>query len=215
MLVTTYQRETKLQTSEINVNFNNTMLENVNFEKFLGVIIDKHLSLKHHIDKTSKIIALLKGIRKYLPHQNRLMFYKTFIQPHIDYCSTIWGQSPHIYRIHILQNISLRLIMTLPKLTYSAPLFKECQFIPIQDRVKFRTVTMVYKTLYSLTPTYMKELFTYQSEMSIRNTRYCIYYAECIIMYRFLKCLVFLNAAPYTYLCNYLHQYPPRRPCVR
>ncbi len=91
ILVTTYQRETKLQTSEIKVNFNNTMLENVNY---LGsFIIDKHLSWKHHIDKTaktlSKNIALLKRFRKYLPHQTRLTFYKTFIQPHIEYCSAI------------------------------------------------------------------------------------------------------------------------------
>ncbi len=28
------------------------------------------------------------------------------------------------------------------------------------------------KTLHSLTPTYMKELFTYQSEIPTRNTRY-------------------------------------------
>ncbi len=96
---------------------NNTMLENVNSEKLLWVIIDKYLSWKHHIDKTaktlSKNIALLKRIRKYLPHQPRLAFHKTFIQPHIDYCSTIWGQSPHISRIHILQKISLRLIMNI------------------------------------------------------------------------------------------------------
>ncbi len=63
MLVTTNLRETKLQTSEFKVNFNNTMLENVNSEKLLGVIIDKHLSWKHHIDKNaetlSKNIALL------------------------------------------------------------------------------------------------------------------------------------------------------------
>ncbi len=57
-------------------------------------------------------------------------------------------------------------------LTHSAPLFKECQVMPIKDQVKFRTVIMVYKTLHSLTPIYMKELFTYQSEMSTRNTRY-------------------------------------------
>ncbi len=100
------------------------------------------------------------------------LYYKTFIQPHIDYCSTIWNQSPHISCIHILQKISLRLIMNVPNLTHSAPLFKECQIMLIQDRVKFRTVTIVYKTLHSLTPTYMKELFTHQSEMSTRNTRY-------------------------------------------
>ncbi len=140
------------------------MLENVKSEKLLGVIIDKHLSWKHHIDKTaktfSKSIALLKIICKYLPHQTRLTFYKTVIQPHIDYCSTIWGQSPHISCIYILQKISLRLIMNVPNLTHSVPLFKECQVMPIQDWVKFRTVTMVYKTLHSLTPTDMKDLLT-------------------------------------------------------
>ncbi len=48
--------------------------------------------------------------------------------------------------------------MNVPNLTHSAPLFKECQVMPIQDGVKFRTVTMVYKTLHSLKTTYMKEL---------------------------------------------------------
>ncbi len=56
MLFTTYHRETKLQTSEIKVNFNNTMLENVNSEKLLGVIIGKHLSWKHDIDKTAETL---------------------------------------------------------------------------------------------------------------------------------------------------------------
>ncbi len=54
MLVTIFNRETKLQTSEIKVIFNNTMLENVNSGKLLGVISDKHLIWKHHIDKTAK-----------------------------------------------------------------------------------------------------------------------------------------------------------------
>ncbi len=159
----------------------------MNSEKLLGVIIDKYLSWKHHLDKTAKIlsknIALLKRIHKYLPHQTRLTFYKTFIQPHIHYCSTIWGQSPHISRIHILQKISLGLIMNVPNLTHSAPLFKECQVMPIQGLVKFRTVTMVYKTLHSLTPTYTKELFTYQSEMSTRNIRYSKAYTYILLGY--------------------------------
>ncbi len=60
MLVITYQRETKLQTLEIKVNFNNTMLENVNSEKLLGVIIDKHLSWKQQF-------CLLKHSVKTLP----------------------------------------------------------------------------------------------------------------------------------------------------
>ncbi len=66
MLVTTYQKEAKLSSSVINVNFNHTLLENVNAEKLLRVVIDKYLSWKDHINKTaktiSKSIALLRQI---------------------------------------------------------------------------------------------------------------------------------------------------------
>ncbi len=66
MLRTKYQKEAKLSSSVTNVNFNDTLLENVNAEKLLGVVIDTHLSWKDHIHKTaktiSKSIALLRRI---------------------------------------------------------------------------------------------------------------------------------------------------------
>ena len=67
--------------------------------------------------------------------------------------------------------MALRLIMDVPKLTRLAPLFKECGILPIQDRVKFRSVVMVYKTMNGLTPTYMAKMFTEVSEVSTRQTR--------------------------------------------
>ncbi len=67
MLITTYQNETKLDSTHVSVICDKTELE------VLSVIIDKNLSWKFHIDKTAKSIchniALLRRIRKYLPHQ--------------------------------------------------------------------------------------------------------------------------------------------------
>ncbi len=116
-------------------------------------------------------IALLRRIRKYLCHQTRITFYKSYIQPHIDYCNTVWGQSPHVNRIHILQKMVLRLIMNVPNLTHSAPLFHQCAVMPIQNRVKCRTVTTVYKSLNGLTPDYMKNMFEKVSNITTRSTR--------------------------------------------
>ncbi len=111
MLITTYQKEAKLDNTHVSVICDNTELENVNSNKMLSVIIDKNLTWKFHIDKTAKSIcrniALLRRIRKYLPHQTRITFYKSYIQPHIDYCYTVWGQSPHVNIIHILQKMVL------------------------------------------------------------------------------------------------------------
>ncbi len=52
----------------------------------------------------------------------------------------------------------LRLVMNVPNLTNSAPIFHQCGVMPIQNWVKFRTVT-VYKSLNGLTPDYMKNFF--------------------------------------------------------
>ncbi len=49
--------------------------------------------------------------------------------------------------------------MNVPKLTHSAPLFNECEIMTIQNRVKFRTATLVYKSLNGLTPIYMANMF--------------------------------------------------------
>ncbi len=77
--------------------------------------------------------------------------------------------------------------MNMPNLTHSALHFKECQVMPIQDHVKFRTVKMVCNTLHSLTPIYTKELLTYQSEMCTRNTRYSkankLYVPKALLFY--------------------------------
>ncbi len=69
-----------------------------------------------------KGIYLLRQIKEYLPIGHRVI-YKCYLQPHIEYCSTVWGHSNHITRIHKLQKLALRIIYDQPKLTSSVPLF--------------------------------------------------------------------------------------------
>ncbi len=61
--------------------------------------------------------------------------------------------------------------MDVPKLTHSAPLFDQCGVMPIQTHVKFRTVTMVYKTLHDLAPPYMSNMFQNVKQVSSRATQ--------------------------------------------
>ncbi len=75
-----------------------------------------------------------------MPYQTRITFSNAYIQPHIDYCNTIWEQSTHTPRIHILQKMALRMIMDVPKFTHTAPLFDQCGVMPIQTCVKFSLI---------------------------------------------------------------------------
>ncbi len=175
MLVTTHQKCRHLVNKELCVTYDSEKLVNVESENLLGVIIDNHLTWQEHVAKVAKTvnknIALLRRIRKYLPHSTRLTYYKSFIQPHLDYCNTIWGQSTYISRLHVAQKMALRLINDAPKLTHSAPLFQQCKIMTIQKRVQYRTSILVYKTLNGAMPSYMDGMFKKVSEVSTRITR--------------------------------------------
>ncbi len=98
ILVTTYQKEATPPVKELTVYYDNNSLKSVDSKKNpLGVKIGKHLTWKEHVNQTAKTIsrtiALLRRIRAYLPHQTRITFYKAYIQPHTDYCNTVWDQS--------------------------------------------------------------------------------------------------------------------------
>ena len=41
--------------------------------------------------KISSNLWLLSKLKEFFSLENRVQFYKTYIQPHIDYCSTVCG----------------------------------------------------------------------------------------------------------------------------
>ena len=61
-------------------------LESKVYIKYLGVLIDKNLSWKYHIDtiatKISKNVGLIAKLRHYVPRRILLNFYKSLIHPY-------------------------------------------------------------------------------------------------------------------------------------
>ena len=137
--------------SNLEICYNESKLETTNSEKLLGVIIDKNLLWTFHIDKLAQTLNkanfLLKRIKKFLPLDCRLTFYKTFLQPHMDYCCTAWSQLNHTKRILKLENISLRTVYDKPKMTSSRLYFQLSGILPIEKRIIFRLCRIAFKAL--------------------------------------------------------------------
>ena len=112
----------------------------------------------------------MRRIRTFLPLHTRITFYNSFIQPRVDYCSTVWGNA-NTSRILKLQKMALRIILEIPLKTPSDPLFKRCKIMKIEDRVKYRTACMVFKALNGDTPHYVTDMFKYSCSVSKRTTR--------------------------------------------
>ena len=74
---------------------NSTQVKQVATTKSLGITIDDKLNWNCHIEKLTKKIAsgigVMKRGRHRVPPATLHLMYQALIQPHFDYCSTVWG----------------------------------------------------------------------------------------------------------------------------
>ena len=114
MLITTSQKRLHLHNYTLLLTYNNDALNSVENEKVCGARIDNNLTWSIHINFTAKKISsnlwLLSKLKDYLSTEHGVQSYKTFIQPHIVYCPTIWGGTSqyNLNRIYRLQKELLK-----------------------------------------------------------------------------------------------------------
>ena len=122
-------------------------LERKDHAKYLGVIIDQHLSWKHRINyialKISRNIGIISRLRHFVPLKTLQSIYNSLISPYISYGLIAWGQASKSYleKILILQKRAVRLIYFLPFRTHAIPYFAKSNILPI---------TMLYFKLSSI-----------------------------------------------------------------
>ena len=159
MLITTRQKRQSLVTEELNIQINGT----TDSEKLLGVTIDNNMNwnkqIKLTIKKVSSKLALLKRIKKYLPLCTRILFYKAYILPHIDYCSTVWGFTAKYAELYKLQKRAARIITDSKFDADGDKLIKTLKWIQTHKRVKYGTAVMIYNTMHNTTPQYLRNIF--------------------------------------------------------
>ena len=179
LLVTTQQKRSMLKRNQqdqaIGVRMNGQPLLQIHQQKLLGVVIDQDLTwnvqVKNICNTVSRNLALFRRIKSYLPFDTRKLFYQNFIQVYFDYCSVVWGSSTKISSLLKLQKRAARLIYDLPGREHSGPLFKKLKWLPVQQRIIFKTAIVVYKALNGLAPKYMTDSFTDQNQIKQRLTR--------------------------------------------
>ena len=72
------------------VSMDGIRVEQVLITKSLGETIDDKLSWNCHIKKTNQNGAMIR-VRHLVPQATLHFIYQALIQPHFDYCSTVWG----------------------------------------------------------------------------------------------------------------------------
>ena len=114
-----------------------TSLEQKHYAKYIGVLIDSHLSWRYHIDyissKISKGVGIIARLRHFVPTSTLLKIYLSLMEPHISYGLTSWGQAANssLNKILILQKRALRLMYFSDRRAHAIPLFVRSGVLPL------------------------------------------------------------------------------------
>ena len=127
---------------------------------FLGLILDKNLNWKSHVNfigkKISKTVGIMTKLKNFLPVHALYNIYNALILPHLNYCSSIWGwQSHNLFKI---QKKAIRIITKSRYNAHTNKLFKELNTLKINDICALHDYKFLYKIINGLVPTFFANI---------------------------------------------------------
>ena len=164
-----------------NITINNSVLQQVDNIKLLGIYIDTNLCWKYHTDNLLKKLASKVGVicrlSKILPFHLLNTVYLTIFQPYLDYCLTVWGSSQMI-NIEPLQRLQNRAARSVTH-NYSydihgIDIVRNLKWMNIKERYQYLLGTLMYKCVNKTAPSYLVDRFQTIQDVHTLNTRSAI-----------------------------------------
>ena len=138
-----------------NIKIGNEIILECDFTKFLGIYVDNHLTIKHHINviskKLSKSVGLLHKLKKFLPYNVLKIIYASLVTPYISYGIEVWYGTfkNHTNKIFILQKKAIRAINNLEYNDHTTGYFHSNTILKLKDQYKSQISNYIYKILNS------------------------------------------------------------------
>ena len=159
----------KLRTEQpIQLRLGQNNIKMVNSSKYLGLMVDAHISWSEHVDalskKVSSRIGLMSRIRNYLDSSTSKLIYNAIVLPLFDYCDVVWDccNASSKVKLQNLQNHARKVI-----LKSESP---QSKWLTLDERRRFHKAAFMYKCLHHEDNGF--ELYcTRRSEIHHHNTR--------------------------------------------
>ena len=180
--------------------YNGYDIQPVSSLKYLGVLIDQHLSGQAMVEcilkKATGRLKFLYRHSSYFNQKLRKNLCSALLQCHLDYCCTSWFQGlskHHQQKLQIFQNKMIRYIMHLgPRDHVGQDEFDSVKLLDTKNRSRQLRLNHMFNIFHSLGPSYFKiflpkfqiftlmqpdlvhSTFTYQGLVHIPNTPFFI-----------------------------------------
>ena len=147
--------------------------------KYLGMILDKTLSWKHHIFELRKKLSRATGIlykmkKTNCPKNILVSLYYSLFHSHLNYGICTYGLANDEYtsRIFLLQKRAIRLISNAPFNAHTAPLFSDLSILPFEKCVEYQLSVLMWDFDHDKLPAVFSKYFDRAQKKHEHNTRF-------------------------------------------
>lgn len=167
--------------NNVNIYINGSRLEIENEIKYLGVILDDKLKFNKNTDylckKIGKKTNVISRLRNELNMGQKAMLYKTIVEPHFTYCSSILFlcTNDDIDRLQVLQNKCMRNILKMDRFTSTEVLTEALEILNVKQIILYRTLIFIHNIVNKWAPQYLSNRIKYRNDehnLNLRNTTY-------------------------------------------
>ena len=143
---------------DLDIKIHGKQLESCETYKYLGVIFDRNLSWKPHVDyisgKISKACGALSKIRYCVDTDTLKTIYYALVNSYLRYGIVTWGTASEtvLKPLHMLMNRVVRIMTFAPFTIDTKPIFDFLQIQDFQQLFSFETGNFIYRLKNNLFP---------------------------------------------------------------
>ena len=179
--------DTDVDADVFKLTLNGETLKEVDWAKYLGVLIDNKLNWLKQINaiklKLSKGIGILAKIRHYVPSSVLRSLYFSFNNPYVDYNLLNWGMASPTNLDPIDKKIkkAVRIITFNDSESPSVPLYKDLKILPLSKSYELKQAKHMWKLVNGFLPQSLTSNFN-----SSDRTRYTTSISRLVSLQRFI-----------------------------
>ena len=153
--------------NEISIRVNSEIVHPKSEVESLGVMLDATLNMKKQIISVTKScyynLRNISKIRKYLTQEAAKSLVNSTVISKLDYCNSLLSGIPKylVKKLQRVQNYAARLVKKSGRRGSITRQLKDLHWLPVLERIQFKVLLVVYKSLNGLAPMYLRNLLDY------------------------------------------------------
>ena len=161
-LISFGSQQTLLKCITNSININGHEVNRSGTIKYLGAWLDQELKMKQHIVNKCRTAMLniqrIKHLRPLLTENITQALVLGLVILHIDYCNSLFVGLPEtdISKLQRIQNVGAKLVLNKPRSYSATETLRQLHWLPMQQKIKHKLLTIVFKCLNDKAPAYLK-----------------------------------------------------------